>query len=95
VHNSASEVVEFTVTDNAYGAKLQTIAVAASETAKLFWPVKESGNWYDFSVTGPNAFLRKFVGRMEDGKDHITDPMMCRPVAPYDEPVLEAQPALV
>jgi phospholipase C len=91
LRNNAREAVEFTVTDNAYGAKPQTISVASDETAKLFWPVKESGNWYDFSVTGPDGFLRKFAGRMEDEKDRITDPKMGRPTAPYDEPVLEAQ----
>jgi phospholipase C len=95
LRNNASEGVEFTITDNAYGAKPETISVAVAETAQLFWPIKESGNWYDFSVTGPEGFLRKFAGRMEDGKDHITDPKMGRPIAPYDEPLFEAQPALV
>jgi phospholipase C len=96
LHNNADEAVEFTVNDKAYGALAQTVSVASNETATLFWSVKESGNWYDFSVTASDGFLRKFAGRMEDGQDHITDPQMGRPVAPYDdEPLTIAQLAQV
>jgi phospholipase C len=93
VQNTTGGAAEFTVTDNAYGAKPQTISVASNETAQLFWSVKASGNWYDFSVAGPGEFLRTFAGRMEDGRDLVSDPMMGRPLVPYDERVLEAEPA--
>lgn len=84
-HNAAEEL-EFTLRDNAYGAAPQTIRLVPGQTRTLFSPVRDSGNWYDVSVAGPDGFLRKFAGRMEDGKDHITDPAMGRPVAQYDEP---------
>jgi phospholipase C len=89
LRSNASETVAFTVTDNAYGSITpQTVSVAPNETAKLFWSVKGSGNWYDFSVTAENGFVRKFAGRMEDGKSHITDPKMGRPIAAYDQRAL-------
>jgi phospholipase C len=88
LRSNASKTVEFTVADNAYGAEPQTIAVQPNETGKLFWPVNDSGNWYDFSVKAEGGFHRQFAGRMEDGRDHIPDPMMGRPIAPYTNPVL-------
>jgi phospholipase C len=88
--SNASQTVDFTVADNAYrSGPAQTVSVRPDETAMLFWPVKKSGNWYDFSVSAENGFERRFAGRMEDGKDHVTDPLMGRPVAPYGQnPVL-------
>jgi phospholipase C len=87
LRSNSSRTVEFTVADNAYGrAAPQTVAVGPDETARLFWPVKRTGNWYDFSVTSENGFHRQFAGRMEDGNDHVTDPRMGRPPAPYANP---------
>ena len=88
LRHGAATPVNFTVTDNAYGNATKTLTVAANETAQLFWPVKDSGNWYDFSVA-TEGFVRKVAGRMEDGRDHVTDPRMGRPIAPYDQPVVE------
>ncbi|MGR5475502.1 phospholipase domain-containing protein [Vibrio astriarenae] len=35
------------------------------------------GNWYDFTVTVPQGgFTRRFAGRMETGKDSVSDPAM-------------------
>jgi phospholipase C len=96
LRSNAREPVAFTLVDNAYRSREpQTISVRPDETARIFWSVKESGNWYDFSVKGENGFHRQFAGRMEDGKDHVTDPMMGRPIAPYTDPALHAEPALV
>jgi phospholipase C len=83
LRSNAIKTVDFKVTDNAYKSGLpQMVSVRPEETAKLFWAVKNSGNWYDFSVS-TEGFERRFAGRMEDGKDHITDPAMGRPPAPY------------
>ena len=39
---------------------------------------RSSGNWYDFSVRaqGVEGFLRRFSGRMEDGRAGFSDPGM-------------------
>jgi phospholipase C len=83
LRSNAIMPVNFTVTDNAYNSgPAKTVSVRPDETASLFWPVKNSDNWYDFSVS-TDGFERQFAGRVEDGKDHITDPQMGRPPAPY------------
>jgi phospholipase C len=40
--------------------------------------VADSGNWYDFVVTcaASPGFVRRFAGRMETGKDAVSDPAM-------------------
>jgi phospholipase C len=87
LRSNSSNAVEFTLADNAYGGIApQMISVGPNETFKLFWPVSGSGNWYDFSVKSENGYRRQFAGRLEDGKDHITDPQMGRPIAPYTNP---------
>lgn len=42
------------------------------------WILEESGNWYDFEVSyGQNEkYLRRFAGRVENGRDGISDPEM-------------------
>jgi phospholipase C len=39
------------------------------------WNLEKSGNWYDFTVLSAN-FERRFSGRVESGKDSISDPAM-------------------
>jgi phospholipase C len=89
LRSNASQTIDFTVVDNAYGTtEPTTISVRPNEAARLSWPVSGSGNWYDFSVKSENGFHRQFAGRLEDGKDHVTDPQMGRPIAPYADPSL-------
>jgi phospholipase C len=42
------------------------------------YSLRSSGNWYDFSVRaqGVEGFLRRFSGRMEDGRPGFSDPGM-------------------
>jgi len=41
------------------------------------WPLQESGNWYDFTVTeAESGFERRFAGRLETGQHGVTDPAM-------------------
>jgi phospholipase C len=54
-----------------------TLKVVARATSVLDWSVSESGNWYDFSITGLN-FMRRFAGRMETGVDGVSDPAMAQ-----------------
>ncbi len=89
LRSNAGKTVEFTVSDNAYGAFApKTVSIEPDETAALFLSVKASGNWYDFSVKSEGGFHRQFAGRMEDGMDHISDPQMGRPIAPYTNEAL-------
>ena len=43
--------------------------------------LRSSGGWYDITVTDPTrpAWLRRFAGRVETGRDSISDPAMVGP----------------
>ncbi|KMZ12065.1 Phospholipase C 4 precursor [Candidatus Burkholderia humilis] len=55
-----------------------TATVAAGAVGELSWPVADGGNWYDFLVTcsGAASFRRWFAGRVENGKDLVSNPAM-------------------
>jgi phospholipase C len=52
--------------------------IAPGAVLKHSWPIAVAGNWYDIIVRlqGDPGYLRRFAGRMETGKDSISDPMM-------------------
>ena len=52
-------------------------AVSGVETSKS-WSLEKNGNWYDFTViiTENEGYQRRFAGRVETGKDGVSDPMM-------------------
>ena len=70
----------FFITDMAYGGQPQTITVKKGQNTATSFDVSKSGNWYDIAVTTSNEklFLRRFMGKMETGKDTTTDPAMGR-----------------
>ncbi|PRG54045.1 phosphocholine-specific phospholipase C [Burkholderia gladioli] len=77
--NRGSRPARFTVTANAYrGDGPWTLELAANASGELSWSVAEHGNWYDFTVASSNApsFSRRFAGRIETGKDSVSDPAM-------------------
>lgn len=40
------------------------------------WSLRAPGGWHDFTVSAGNGFMRCFAGRLETGKDSISDPAM-------------------
>ena len=49
--------------------------------------ISKSGNWYDFSIrNSESSFERRFMGRLETGKDSITDPAMAVSVSKTADP---------
>ena len=75
----------YTVVDNAYGAAARTFADGSS----LSINVASSGNWYDVTVSVASAacsgeasttWSRRFMGKMENGKETTTDPAMSKPL---------------
>ncbi|MBS1664401.1 MAG: phospholipase C, phosphocholine-specific [Bacteroidetes bacterium] len=59
------------VRDNAYGAKVVTMQAGSSLDMSKF----TSSGWYDFSVM-MDGVERRYAGRVENGKDGISDPAM-------------------
>jgi phospholipase C len=75
---------EVEIKDNSYksGSRtklLKPVGVAGSETT-LFVDLAHSYNWYDFSVRVKDAasFEKRYAGRVETGKESLSDPLMGR-----------------
>jgi phospholipase C len=64
-----------TVTPNAYRTDGPWV-VNVKNDATLDWDLSSSGYWYDFTITGDDGFERRFAGRMETGRDSVSDPAM-------------------
>ncbi len=92
---SGAGVLTFAVVDNAYGAGVKEIKVEPSIPTPVTFDLTSSGRWYDFSIfptaaTGAehDCFYRRFMGRMENGRDSISDPAMGNPAA-SNKPLLK------
>nr|WP_174507033.1 phospholipase C, phosphocholine-specific [Acinetobacter sp. Marseille-Q1620] len=78
VRNDGAKTAKLRVKANAYLAN-QTWSIETASTEKeLSWDMSEFGGWYDFTVTidGDSSYKRRFAGRVEVGKDSISDPYM-------------------
>jgi phospholipase C len=70
------------VRDNAYGAKPLTrdIGAAGSEDGmpSILLGTRGQSGWYDYSIliAGMDDFEKRYAGRVETGKDSISDPAM-------------------
>ena len=83
--NNGRSDCQFTVRANAYRSDGPwTAKVAGGSMNKLQWDLSGSASWYDFSVTcdADPAFYRRFAGRVETGRDSVSDPAMGLPVLP-------------
>ena len=74
--NRGEQPVRLSLDSGVYGpAAARKIDVAARGTASLRWDVSKSGNWYDLTLRA-GAFVRRFAGRLETGRNGISDPAM-------------------
>jgi len=70
------------VKDNAYGAKLITRALGAGGTEggspSIMVDARNQSGWYDVSIQieGFEGYERRYAGRIENGKDGVSDPAM-------------------
>lgn len=77
IKNESSQSVQIHVEDNAYGyPNTQINSLKPNATRSKQWSLEKSGHWYDFTVTSDSGFLHRFAGRLETGKDSISDPAM-------------------
>ena len=69
------------VTDNAYQQKNISANLPAEGTVKVLIPASKSHQWYDFSVDNGSAnAVMRFAGRVETGKESVSDPFMARAI---------------
>ncbi|SEA56279.1 phospholipase C [Arachidicoccus rhizosphaerae] len=66
---------ELEIVDKAYGKSPIKRRIAQQGNAELVMDVKNSGGWYDFviKVSGNDSFERHFAGRVETGKESVSD----------------------
>lgn len=61
--------------DHSYGGSYPSKQVGAGETATIPLALAKSQRWYDISVRA-SGFRQRFAGRVETGRDSISDPAM-------------------
>ena len=68
------------ITDHAYKNKALTKKIAPFSEEIVVLNLTKSFGWYDFSVgiQGNPAFTKRYAGRVETGKESISDPFMGR-----------------
>jgi len=76
IENKSNKPLELSIY-NGYQKKFAKQAINACKQKELKISVKDQHCWYDFefSIVG-TAFKRQYAGRLENGKDSITDPLM-------------------
>lgn len=69
------------VAANAYGSRVRRLRLAPGEARAVMWPVRTVRGWHDVSVTLPAhpGWLRRYAGRLESGRDSVSDPAMSGP----------------
>ena len=78
-YNRTSSTIVFTADAQAYrNDGPWTSSVEPGAVGEMSWALGDSGNWYDFSVrcSAATAFVRRFAGRVETGRDSVSDPAM-------------------
>ena len=91
IETLSSRPLTVTIIANAYrqrGHDDETFVVRPHRQVKRRWSLEHSGGWYDFTVR-VGEFERRFAGRMETGRDSVSDPAMGMMVGTDD---LEARP---
>ncbi|MEV6174579.1 phosphocholine-specific phospholipase C [Streptomyces sp. NPDC051954] len=73
--NKGSATVELKVADG-YGGRTRRFVVRRGATVRHTFDLGVSKQWYDLTVTSEadSAFLRRFAGRVENGRPGVSDP---------------------
>lgn len=78
ITNQTANTLVVEVSDNSYGLPAQRKEVPAASQAALAFDTANSFGWYDLSVkvTGLPGYESRYAGRVETGKDSMSDPAM-------------------
>jgi phospholipase C len=78
INNRQGKACELELIDNAYGAAPVSMTVDAGGSATMNVPCLPGKGWYDYSlrIKGVDGFEKRFAGRIETGKEGISDPQM-------------------
>ncbi|WP_420993727.1 phosphocholine-specific phospholipase C [Cupriavidus sp. 30B13] len=77
IMNTGDAPATVTATANAYRTDGPwTYTVNPGMQVEPYWTLDASGSWYDFTLAMGTSFARRFAGRLETGKDGVSDPAM-------------------
>jgi phospholipase C len=78
--NQSDKEITLRLTDKSYGSPTSTVKVAPRKSTSSFLDVAKSHGWYDVAVSidGNEQYIKRFAGRLENGKSGRTDPFMGR-----------------
>lgn len=77
LHNPSDAPIEATLIANAYGYPTShPLKIASGSTRKIPVDLTSSQQWYDFTVKTTDDFVHRFAGRVETGRDGVSDPAM-------------------
>jgi phospholipase C len=76
--NNNGEGCTVMIVDHAYKREYPAQSLAAGEQTAFPIPSANNQGWYDFSVLvkGHEGFEKRYAGRIETGRDSISDPYM-------------------
>ena len=76
--NDSHQTYKLVLTDNAYGDSLNNHLLAPKGNLQIIVDAGRHSGWYDRSVRveGIEGFEKRFAGRVETGKESISDPAM-------------------
>jgi phospholipase C len=76
--NEGKKPFTLELTDHSYGAAWPAKQLAAGASAEVVIPLEKSHSWYDLGIRiqGSPGFERRYAGRLETGRDGISDPAM-------------------
>jgi len=78
VNNDSHQTYKLVLTDNAYGDPLTDHLLAPKGNLQIILDSRRHSGWYDRSlrVEGIEGFEKRYAGRVETGKESISDPAM-------------------
>lgn len=81
LHNRGALPCEFVMTANAYSDERHAVTVPAGQARMRPWSLGHSARWYDITVEVRDlpGFRRRFAGRVETGRDSLSDPALGGP----------------
>jgi phospholipase C len=83
VENRGDVTLRVRVHPEAYGERHLpwTLALRPGQRAAYAWSLAPTGGWYDLAlrISGRTGYLRRFAGRLETGRDSISDPALGGP----------------
>jgi phospholipase C len=81
VSNTGEAILSATVAAPAYGLAGWRPTVAPGASASRTWSLQKTGGWYDLALSAKDLpdFRRRLAGRVETGRNSVSDPAMGGP----------------